>query len=114
MQTMRCSALTAHIWHTRQAQVPREGAPDNQDQDASLRNQCIGVSRGERYTKFHAVVDTLRYLVHMMLSTGNPQSIPNRSLYLAFLTNPQSDFSALLRLIVHTMRYERQHHLFSK
>ena len=44
--------------------------------------QCIGVSRGGRNTKIHAVVDALGNPVHVHLSAGNmhdvkaPQDMP--------------------------------------
>ena len=34
-------------------------------------NQCIGVSRGGRSTKIHAVVDALGNPIEVMLTTGN-------------------------------------------
>ena len=35
------------------------------------QNQCIGVSRGGKNTKIHAVVDGLGYPIHLQLSSGN-------------------------------------------
>jgi transposase len=63
--------------------VPREGAlkpadtvnPSSQNTDAVWEktqvNQCIGVSRGGRSTKIHAVVDALGNPIEVMLTTGN-------------------------------------------
>lgn len=55
--------------------MPREGALETQNQSVSQRNQCIGVSRGGRSTKIHAVVDGLGNPVHVLLSTGNTSDI---------------------------------------
>lgn len=55
--------------------MPREWALETENQDASPKNQCIGVSRGERSTKIHAVVEALGNQVHVMLSTGNTHDI---------------------------------------
>lgn len=55
--------------------MPREGALESAEEPASQRNQCIGVSRGGRSTKIHAVVDALGNPVHVMLSTGNTSDI---------------------------------------
>ena len=38
-------------------------------------NQCIGVSRGARSTKIHAVVDALGNPIESMLTTGNTNDI---------------------------------------
>ena len=35
------------------------------------QNQCIGITRGGRNTKIHAVVDALGYPIHVQLSSGN-------------------------------------------
>ena len=35
------------------------------------QNQCIGVTRGGKNTKIHAVVDGLGYPIHLQLSSGN-------------------------------------------
>ena len=39
--------------------------------DRTQANQCIGVSRGGRSTKIHAVVDALGNPIEVMLTTGN-------------------------------------------
>jgi transposase len=48
--------------------VPGEGGNDAQNPQ---RNQCIGISRGGRNTKIHAIVDALGNPVHVQLSAGN-------------------------------------------
>ena len=35
------------------------------------QNQCIGITRGGRNTKIHAVVDGIGYPIHLQLSSGN-------------------------------------------
>ena len=65
---------------TRQARVPREGADEGQkaDKEASRKSQeaqCIGVSRGGRSTKIHAVVDGLGNPIHVQLSAGNMHDV---------------------------------------
>ena len=40
-------------------------------EDRTQANQCIGVSRGGRSTKIHAVVDALGNPIEVMLTTGN-------------------------------------------
>lgn len=55
--------------------MPREGGLETQNQSVSQRNQCIGISRGGRSTKIHAVVDGLGNPVHVLLSTGNTADI---------------------------------------
>ena len=82
MQIWKPSASTAHISrHTRQARLPREGAPkasEKAPQNVSPRNeehQCIGVSRGGKSTKIHAVVDALGNPIHVQLSPGNVNDV---------------------------------------
>lgn len=41
----------------------------------SQANQCIGISRGGRSTKIHAVVDALGNPVHIQLSCGNTSDV---------------------------------------
>ena len=60
--------------------MPREGADEGQkaDKEASRKNQeaqCIGVSRGGRSTKIHAVVDGLGNPIHVQLSAGNVHDV---------------------------------------
>ena len=43
--------------------------------DRTQVNQCIGVSRGGRSTKIHAVVDALGNPIEVMLTTGNTNDI---------------------------------------
>lgn len=55
-------------------QVPREGdAPIQKAEnvEALVKNQCIGVSRGGRSTKIHAVVDGLGNPVRIFLTSGD-------------------------------------------
>ncbi len=53
--------------------MPREGEKDSQkaEENPAQKNQCIGVSRGGRSTKIHAVVDALGNPIHVQLSAGN-------------------------------------------
>ena len=56
-------------------QVPREGAPIQEIPDTEsipklTHNQCIGVSRGGRSTKIHAVVDGLGNPLYVFLTSG--------------------------------------------
>ena len=57
--------------------MPREGEEDSQkaEKNAAQKNQCIGVSRGGRSTKIHAVVDALGNPIHVQLSTGNVHDV---------------------------------------
>lgn len=50
----------------------KKGESDSQN---SSQNQCIGVSRGGRSTKIHAVVDALGNPIHVQLSAGNINDI---------------------------------------
>ena len=57
--------------------MPREGEEDSQkaEKNAAQKNQCIGVSRGGRSTKIHAVVDALGNPIHVQLSAGNVHDV---------------------------------------
>ena len=57
--------------------MPREGEEDSQkaEKNATQKNQCIGVSRGGRSTKIHAVVDALGNPIHVQLSAGNVHDV---------------------------------------
>ena len=57
--------------------MPREGEEDSQkaEENPTLKNQCIGVSRGGRSTKIHAVVDALGNPIHVQLSAGNVHDV---------------------------------------
>ena len=39
------------------------------------QNQCIGITRGGRNTKIHAVVDGIGYPIHIQLSSGNISNV---------------------------------------
>lgn len=58
-------------------QVPgqREGASESPETEKicsrTQANQCIGVSRGGRSTKIHAIVDALGNPIYVQLSAGN-------------------------------------------
>ena len=57
--------------------MPREGEEDSQkaEENPAQKNQCIGVSRGGRSTKIHAVVDALGNPIHVQLSAGNVHDV---------------------------------------
>ena len=57
--------------------MPREGEEDSQkaEENPTQKNQCIGVSRGGRSTKIHAVVDALGNPIHVQLSAGNVHDV---------------------------------------
>ena len=57
--------------------MPREGEEDSQkaEDNPTQKNQCIGVSRGGRSTKIHAVVDALGNPIHVQLSAGNVHDV---------------------------------------
>ena len=57
--------------------MPREGEEDSQkaEKNSTQKNQCIGVSRGGRSTKIHAVVDALGNPIHVQLSAGNVHDV---------------------------------------
>ena len=44
-------------------------------EDRTQVNQCIGVSRGGRSTKIHAVVDALGNPIEIMLTAGNVHDV---------------------------------------
>ncbi len=44
-------------------------------EDKTQVNQCIGVSRGGRSTKIHAVVDALGNPIEIMLTAGNVHDV---------------------------------------
>ena len=49
-----------------------KGSPKGDDnREKYEQNQCIGVTRGGKNTKIHAVVDGLGYPIHLQLSSGN-------------------------------------------
>lgn len=49
--------------------MPREGA--NDEAQKAQEDQCIGISRGGRSTKIHAIVDALGNPIHVQLSAGS-------------------------------------------
>ena len=55
--------------------MPREGDIDPQNPEKSKDHQCIGISRGGRSTKIHAVVDALGNPLHIQLSAGNVNDV---------------------------------------
>ena len=57
--------------------MPREGEEDSQkaEENPTQKNQCIGVSRGGRSTKIHAVMDALGNPIHVQLSAGNVHDV---------------------------------------
>ena len=57
--------------------MPREGEEDSQkaEENPTQKNQCIGVSRGGRSIKIHAVVDALGNPIHVQLSAGNVHDV---------------------------------------
>ena len=55
--------------------MPREGEPEPQNREESQKAQCIGVSRGGRSTKIHAVVDALGNPIHVQLTAGNVNDV---------------------------------------
>lgn len=57
---------------TKPAQGLKKGESDSQNND---QNQCIGVSRGGRSTKIHAVVDALGNPIYVQLSAGNVHDV---------------------------------------
>ena len=63
---------------TRQVQVQKKRNPDCPKTDSKadrnherFKNQCIGITRGGRNTKIHAVVDALGNPIHVQLSSGD-------------------------------------------
>ena len=57
--------------------MPREGEEDSQkaEENPTQKNQCIGVSRGGRSTKIHAVMDALGNPIHVQPSAGNVHDV---------------------------------------
>ena len=55
--------------------MPREGEREPQNREESQREQCIGVSRGGRSTKIHAIVDALGNPIHVQLTAGNVHDV---------------------------------------
>ena len=64
---------------TKQVQVQKKRNPDaaktapkvDGNRERFEQNQCIGITRGGRNTKIHAVVDALGNPIHVQLSSGN-------------------------------------------
>ena len=64
---------------TRQVQVQKKRNPDRPQTGPKIdgnherfkKNQCIGITRGGRNTKIHAVVDALGNPIHVQLSSGD-------------------------------------------
>ena len=80
MRICRISASTAPVSKLiKQVQVQKnkidDGSQNLQNPDESRekyeQNQCIGITRGGRNTKIHAVVDGIGYPIHIQLSSGN-------------------------------------------
>ena len=80
MRICRISALTAPVSKLiKQVQVQKNKISDRPKADQNTggnrerfeQNQCIGITRGGRNTKIHAVVDALGYPIHIQLSSGN-------------------------------------------
>ena len=65
--------------HTKQVQVQKkrisesakEAPKDDGKRERFEKNQCIGITRGGRNTKIHAVVDALGNPIHVQLSSGD-------------------------------------------
>ena len=63
----------------KQVQVQKKRNPEsgkaapkgNEKRERFEKNQCIGITRGGRNTKIHAVVDALGNPIHVQLSSGN-------------------------------------------
>ena len=80
MRICRISASTAPVSKLiKQVQVQKnkidDGSQNLQNPDENRekyeQNQCIGITRGGRNTKIHAVVDGIGYPIHIQLSSGN-------------------------------------------
>ena len=80
MRICRISALTAPVSKpTRQVQVQKKRKLDisktapkvDGKHERFEKNQCIGITRGGRNTKIHAVVDALGNPIHVQLSSGD-------------------------------------------
>ncbi len=80
MRIYRISVLTAPVSRLiKQAQVQKKRNPDgatpalkaNGNQWKFRMNQCVGITRGGRNTKIHAVVDALGNQIHVQLSSGD-------------------------------------------
>ncbi len=64
---------------TKQAQVQKKRNSDSatpapkveENREKFEKNQCIGITRGGRNTKIHAVVDALGNPIHVQLSSGD-------------------------------------------
>ena len=64
---------------TSQVQVQKKRNPDSTKTAPKVdgkrerfeKNQCVGITRGGRNTKIHAVVDALGYPIHIQLSSGD-------------------------------------------
>ncbi len=51
---------------------PAKTAPKVEEKhERFLKNQCVGITRGGRNTKIHAVVDALGNPIHVQLSSGD-------------------------------------------
>lgn len=55
----------------RQSESEEPSAKSRNDVSRYTQNQCIGISRGGRNTKIHAVVDALGNPIYVQLSAGN-------------------------------------------
>ena len=78
MRICRISVLIAPVSKpTRQVQVQKKRNPDatktapkvDGKRERFEKNQCIGITRGGRNTKVHAVVDALENPIHIQLSS---------------------------------------------
>ena len=80
MRICRISASTAPVSKLiKQVQVQKNKNDDasqnlqnpEENREKYEQNQCIGITRGGRNTKIHAVVDGIGYPIHIQLSSGN-------------------------------------------
>ena len=80
MRICRISVLTAPVSKPiKQVQVQKKRNPDvaktapkvDGNRERFEKNQCIGITRGGRNTKIHAVVDALGNPIHVQLSSGD-------------------------------------------
>ena len=55
----------------RNPDVPQIDPKVDEKRERFEKNQCVGITRGGRNTKIHAVVDALGNPIHVQLSSGN-------------------------------------------
>lgn len=61
----------AQVQKKRKSESPKTAPKGDERHERFVKNQCVGITRGGRNTKIHAVVDALGNPIHVQLSSGD-------------------------------------------